>query len=159
MDFKSLSKNDQGMLIASAVLIVFSFFGNFIHLSIKGSPLGITGEGGVYSAWSGIGVLGMLLLVAAIAILALKAFSNETLPDGVPWNLVALAASALGLLLLILRGLTAGSDGPGVNYGPGWSAYIVWIAAASLTWFAFTAFQESGDKMPDFNKKDTPPAA
>lgn len=162
MDFKSLSKNEQGALIAGAVALVFSFFGNFIKVSFDGAgnlPGLSSAEGGAYSAWSGIGTLGMLLLIAAAAILAIKAFAKDSLPDGVPWNLVALAASGLALLLLILRGLTGGNDIGGVNFGPGWSAYPVWVAAATLTWFAFSEFKGSGDKMPDFNKKDTPPAA
>ncbi len=32
----------------------------------------------------------MLLVIAATVIVAVKAFAKENLPDGVPWNLVAL---------------------------------------------------------------------
>lgn len=159
-DFKSLGKNEQGALIAGGLALVFSFIGNFINVDIKGSPIGLSGEGGVSSAWTGFfGTVGILLMIAAAVVLALKAFSADTLPDGVPWNLAAFGAAALGLVLSILRGFTAGEDIPGVSYGPGWSAFVVWIAGAALTYFAFLLFKESGEKMPDLNQKDTPPAA
>lgn len=160
MDFKSLSKNEQGALIAGAIALLFSFFGNYVNLSIKGgAAAGISGGGGVTSAWTGLGTLGMLLLIVAAAVVALKAFAKDTLPDGVPWNLVAFGAAALGTLLVIIRAFTAGESVSGFSYSPGWSAYVLFAAAAALTYFTFTLFKASGDKMPEFNKKDTPPAA
>ncbi len=99
-DFKALDKNVQGALIAGGVTLLFSFFSRFNSVD-----LGPLGSGG-FSAWHSYGVLAMLLVVAGVAIIALKAFSAETLPDGVPWSLAAFGAIALGTLLLILRGLT-----------------------------------------------------
>ena len=145
-DFKALDKNVQGALIAGGVAILFSFFSRFNSVD-----LGPIGSGG-FSAWHGWGTFGMLLVVAAVAILALKSFSAETLPDGVPWNLAAFAAAALGTVILILRGFTYDFA------NPGWSGYIVFVATAALTFFAFTLFKASGDKIPEI-KKDTPPAA
>ena len=74
-------------------------------------------------------------------------------PRSVRW------CSRLASLLLILRGLhrEAMTD-PVSASGPGWSATLLWIAAAALTYFAFALFKASGDKMPEI-KKDTPPAA
>ncbi|MCW2749792.1 MAG: hypothetical protein JWR83_902 [Aeromicrobium sp.] len=152
-DFKSLGKNEQGALIAGAVALVLSFFTAYISVdSVKVG--GISYGGGGLSAWHSYAVFGVLLVIASAAIVAVKAFAKESLPDEVPWSLVAFGASALGLILLILRPLTIGGGG---GVGPGWSAYILWIAVAALTYFTFTLFQASGEKIPDLPKKDTPP--
>ena len=111
------------------------------------------------SAWHSYATLGILLVIASTAIIAIKAFAADSLPDGIPWNLAAFGAAALGLLLLVLRAFTIGGGGSGVSVGPGWSGYLLFVAVAALTYFTFTQFKASGDKMPEMKKKDTPPAA
>ena len=145
-DFKALSKFDQGALVAGAVAILFSFFDAFV------------------TAWYSFATLGILLVIVAVAVVAVKAFAAQNLPDGVPWRLVALATAALGTILLVLRPLTEGGDVPSgmgvdVSVGPGWSGYIVWIAAIALTVFTALSFKDSGEKLPEVNKKSDPPAA
>ncbi len=55
--------------------------------------------------------------------------------------------------MLILRAFTIDL------YGPGWSGWALFITTIALTAFTFLGFKESGEKMPDLNKKnDTPPA-
>ena len=159
-DFKSLGKNEQGALIAGVVALVFSFFPKFIKVSFDGgkSIPGLNFSAGE-SAWHSWGFLGILLVIASTAIVAIKAFAKDNLPDGVPWSLVALGTAGLGTIILILRPLLVGGGGTGVSVGPGWSAYLLWIAALALTYFTFTLFQSSGEKIPEINKKDTPPAA
>ncbi len=156
-DFKALDKNTQGALIAGGLATIVSFFSAYIKASYDGKIAGIDLSYGI-SAWHSYATLGILLVIAATAIIALKAFAADSLPDGIPWNLAALGAAGLGLLLLILRALTVGGGGSGVSVGPGWSGYLLWILVATLTWFAFNLFKASGEKMPEM-KKDTPPAA
>jgi hypothetical protein len=158
-DFKALDKNTQGALIAGGVATILSFFSSYISISYDSKLTGGIDLSSGFSAWHSYATLGILLVIASTAIIALKAFSADTLPDGIPWNLAAFGAAALGLLLLVLRPLTIGGGGNGVSVGPGWSGYVLWLVVAALTYFAFTLFQASGDKMPDLNKKDTPPAA
>jgi hypothetical protein len=158
-DFKALDKNIQGALIAGGLATIVSFFSAFISVSYDSKLTGGIDLSSGISAWHSYATLGVLLVIAATAIIAIKAFAADSLPDGVPWNLAAFVAAALGLLLLILRPLTIGGGGSGVSVGPGWSAFLLWILVAALTYFTFTLFQASGDKMPDLNKKDTPPAA
>ena len=153
-DFKSLDKNEQGALIAGVVALIVSFFSKYITIDFGKSVPGLNLSAGI-SAWHSYALLGILLVIAAAAIVAVKAFAADSLPDGVPWSLVAFGASALGLVLLILRPLTIG----GTSVGPGWSAYVLWVAVATLTWFTFNLFKESGEKMPEMPKKDNPPAA
>jgi hypothetical protein len=157
-DFKALDKNVQGALIAGGLATILSFFSSYISVSYNGKVAGLDLSYGI-SAWHSYATLGILLVIASTAILAIKAFAADSLPDGIPWNLAAFGAAALGLVLLVLRAFTIGGGGGGVSVGPGWSGYALFVAVAALTYFAFTQFQASGDKMPDFNKKDTPPAA
>lgn len=157
MDFKALSKNQQGALIAGAVTLILSFIGSYVRVKVDGGSTvrGLNFSAGT-NAWTGVAVLGMLLLIAAAVIVAIKAFSAGSLPDGVPWSLAALAAAALGTLIIVLKGLTAGSDGPGFSTSPGWSGWLLFLSSIALTAFTFLLFKESGEKMPEF-KKDTPP--
>ena len=150
-DFKALDKNVQGAIIAGGVATIVSFISSYVSVSYDLS-YGI-------SAWHSYATLGILLVIASTAIIAIKAFAADSLPDGIPWNLAAFGAAALGLLLLVLRAFTIGGGGSGVSVGPGWSGYLLFVAVAALTYFTFTQFKASGDKMPEMKKKDTPPAA
>jgi hypothetical protein len=146
VDFKSLGKFEQGALIAGGLSFILSFIGSFVVIDLGSIDHG-------ESAWTGFGTLGVLLIIVATAIVAGEAFAKESLPEGVPWNLVAFAAAALGTLVLILRAFTKDF------YDPGWSAWVLFITTIALTVFTFLSFKESGEKMPEINKKDTPPAA
>lgn len=153
VDFKSLSKNDQGALIAGGLTIIFSFFTAYVSVSFKGNKVlsGMDISTGI-SAWHSYATLGILLIVAATVLVAVKAFAKDQLPATVPWNLVVLAAAALGTLLLILRPFTIGGGGFGASVGPGWSAWIVFVTAIAFTVFAFLSFKESGEKIPEIKK-------
>lgn len=154
VDFKSLGKNDQGALISGALAVIFTFFGSYITVSAGSISAG-------HNAWDGIGVLGSLLLVAALALVAARIFAADALPAGVPWNLITLAAAALGTIILVIKGLTFSPDGlpsSGVDSGPGWSGWVLFVLAIVFTAFTALLFKESGEKIPEINKKDTPPA-
>ena len=152
-DFKSLGTNEQGALITGGLATILSFFSSYVTVSAGPISAGT-------SAWDSYATLGILLVIAATAIVALKAFAKDTLPDGVPWNLVALAAAGLGTLLLILRAFTYSDGGLGssVDVGPGWSGWALFVLGIALTYFTFALFKASGDKIPEI-KRDTPPAA
>ncbi|MCW2747876.1 MAG: hypothetical protein JWP10_1018, partial [Nocardioidaceae bacterium] len=96
------------------------------------------------SAWHSWPTIGVLLIIAATAIVAVRTFAPATLPDTVPWNLVTVAAAGLGTILVILRAITAS---PG---GPGWSGYALFIFAIVLTVVAAMNFRASGEKIPEF---------
>jgi len=160
VDFKSLGKFEQGALVAGALAIILSFFGSYVTASYDG-PGNLSVSSGT-NAWTSYATLGILLVIVSVAVVAVKAFAKDVLPAGVPWNLVAAAAAGLGTLLLILRALFPGDTGgiPGIDVGPGWSGYLLWIAGIALTVFTALSFKESGEKLPDLNKgNDAPPAA
>lgn len=167
-DFKSLSPVDLGALGAGAVAILFSFFTAYITVSVKGGEnlgVDVSGSNGV-SAWNSWATIGMLLILIAVAVVALKAFAADLLPAGAPWRLIALATAALGTVLIILRALTAGNGNVSgssfgavsVSVGPGWSGWVLFIATIALTVFTALAFKDSGEKLPEVNKKSDPSA-
>lgn len=159
-DFKALGTWEQGALVAGVVSIILSFFSYYVRASVTGgdSMPGLNFSAGT-SAWTSYATLGILLVIAATVIVAMKAFARDSLPAGVPWNLIALAAAGLGTLLLILRALFPGGGAPGVDVGPGWSGYLLFLTTIALTVFTALSFRDSGEKIPDMNKRDTPPTS
>ena len=155
VDFKSLSKNDQGALITGVLAVIFTFIGSYITVSA-----GSVSEG--HNAWDGWSTLGSLLLIAALSLVAVRIFAAGTLPAGVPWNLITLAAAAVGTVIIVIKGLTFGvPDGlpSSIDAGPGWSGWVLFVLAIVFTVFTALIFKESGETIPDINKKnDTPPA-
>lgn len=154
IDFKSLGKFEQGALAAGVLSLLLSFFNSYITVSAGGSKI-LSGLDISYgsSAWTSYATLGVLLVIAATAIVAAKAFAADSLPTGVPWYLVALAAAGLGTVLIILRALTIGGGGGGVSVGPGWSGWLLFVSTIALTACAALLFKESGEKMPEIGKK------
>ncbi|KAA1398225.1 hypothetical protein [Aeromicrobium ginsengisoli] len=167
-DFKALSKIDQGLLATGAVTVLLTFFPAYAKATVeaKGTgPLGSFGGSEDRSAWVEWATLGALLLIAAFVIVVLKLVAGN-LPEGAPWNLIVAAAAGLGTLILVLYVFTFGEDVPAsvaksIDYstGPGWSGWLLLLSAIAFTVFAFLSFKESGEKIPEINKKDTPPPA
>jgi hypothetical protein len=159
VDFKSIGKFEQGALIAGGLALILSFIGSYYTVSYDG-PGGVGISSGT-NAWTSYATLGVLLIIAATAIIAVKAFAGESLPAGAPWSLIAAAAAGLGTLLVIARAIFDNAPNfPGVSAGPGWSGYLLFVAGIALTVFAVLLFKSSGEKLPEFNKGgNTPPAA
>lgn len=156
VDFKSLGKNDQGALVTGALAVIFTFFGSYITVSSKAGTFSASAG---HNAWDGVGVLGSLLLVVGLAVVVVRIFAAESLPAGVPWNLVTVAAAGLGTIILIIKGLTFGVDVPAIatsvakiDAGVGWSGWILFILAIAFTVFAALGFKASGEKLPTMGK-------
>lgn len=159
VDFKSIGKFEQGALISGALALILSFINSYYTVSYDG-PGGVSISSGT-NAWTSYATLGVLLIIAATAIIAIKAFAGENLPAGAPWSLIAAGAAGVGTLLVILRAIFDNApDVSGVSAGPGWSGYLLFIAGIALTVFTVLIFKSSGEKLPQFNKgTNTPPAA
>jgi hypothetical protein len=146
VDFKSLGKFEQGALISGVLALILSFIPSYYTASYNGpGSLSI-----------------VLLIIAATAIVAVKAFARENLPAGVPWSLVAAVLAGVGTLLVILRAVFDNApDVSGISAGPGWSGYLLFLAGIALTVFTVLSFRESGEKLPQGNRNNggtTPPA-
>lgn len=155
VDVKSLGKFELGAMVAGGLAIILSFIESYVTVSAGSISVGI-------NAWDSFATLGVLLIIVATALVAVKAFAQENLPDNVPWSLIAAVAAGLGTLLLILRAFTYSDGGFGsqVDIGPGWSGWLLFVAGIVLTACAALIFKSSGEKLPEFNKgSNTPPAA
>ena len=112
-----------------------------LHVHIKGFSSG-------FPAWAGI-----LLVVAVGAIVAARVFSGQTLPPvaAIGPSALLLALSGLGTVLVLLRLL---SESSATKYG----LYLGLLLAAVQTAYAYLAFRASGEAVPTFGRRSTPPA-
>ena len=134
----SLSTNERGVLISGGAAALLSLFPGYITVTFDGP-----GFDESYTAWTGSATIGMVLLLGGAALIGIEALSDGTLPKVVPWHLIAVATAVLGTFLIMLRALTAGSSAPGANVGPGWSGWLLFVAAITLTVFAVLSFRDS----------------
>lgn len=156
-DFKRLDKNDQGVIIAGAVVFVAGFLPWF------------GGLGGAIIGWSAgfTGFMSILLCLLAAVFVGLRAaqVGMPKLPAGPA--LVALGLAGLGLLLMVIRFATLPrGSGFGLSYGPRFGLFLALIAAIAEVAFAFLAFRSSGETLPSSRPGGTgtgtgtaPPAA
>jgi hypothetical protein len=119
---KSLSRTDR-IRIGAAVIFFISSFLPFVGASVGDSGLGLhisVSE----NAWHSFALLGVLLVLVAIAVWALQRFTAVELPTWqVAWGVAIPALAALGTLLIFLRAITYGSP-IGLRYG----AFLVVIS-------------------------------
>ena len=129
---------------AGVVLFIFSFISSYVTASVDAGPLHYSSG---ISAWNSYATLGLLLSFAAVALVVLQSLKPSPLPDTLPWPLITAGAAALGLLLLALRAFTYSGDAPsglGVSVHPGWSGWIVLLAAlliAAATIIPLTSYR------------------
>jgi hypothetical protein len=147
---REVNNNDLGVMAAGVAVLVFSFL-PYWGYSVKTQGLG----GGSFSisAWHSYATLGLLLLLVAAGIVAARVFAGVTLPQApIGWHVIVAGLSALGALLVILRGFTiGGSDfsafGSSVSSGVRWGGYLLMLAAVAQTVFAVMAMRESGESV------------
>ncbi len=135
MDFSKLTNGQKIGLGAGLVLLISSFlpwYGAF---------------GFSINAWDSQfwAVFGILLGIAATAVLALKAFDVTNVAIG-PFKAeqIALMLGALSTIFILLRLITETSN---MKYG----LFIGLISAAALTFGSFMAMGEAGLDMPDMD--------
>jgi hypothetical protein len=139
---RQLNKNEQGVVVAAGVALILSLLPWYITVTFDGKGFDMSSN-----AWSGYSTIGMVLLLAAAALIALEALSDGSLPEVVPWRLISVVASVFGTFLIILRALTAGSSAPGADVGPGWSGFLLFLAAIAVTSYAVLTFRDSEEKI------------
>jgi len=167
-DFNALGKNDKVALVAGALTTILLFIPAYAKASVegKGVAASIGSQSESKSAFVEWATIGALLLIVAFVIVVLRLVVGN-LPAGVPWNLITAAVAGLGTLLLVIYVFTFGvgdvpdsvKDSVNLSTGPGWSGWILIVAAIVFTAFSFLGFKDSGEQIPDFNKgNDAPPA-
>lgn len=141
---KNVSTNDTAVLGAGVLYLIASFL-PFYGASVSGGGY----KGGTSTtAWHGIMILAILLVIAATAIVAVRVFGD--LPDmPIGPRLAVLGASGIAAVITIIRVLTLDRGTVfTLHYGPRFGAWLLIIVSIVLTAFAFMAFRESGETMP-----------
>jgi hypothetical protein len=146
-DVKQIKRNDQVILGAGILFLLLSFFAPFYGVSYHGAG-GFGGSASV-TAWHSYGFLAVLLIIIAVAIVAARVFGNASLPAlPIGPNLLVVAVSGLGTLLLLLRGFTYKSaSGGGYSVGLKWGAWVLYILAIAVVVGAVMNLMSSGEKI------------
>lgn len=123
---------DKIALGAGALFFIFSLFGGFIHVSVSFAGFG-SGSGTTGTAWHSWGAVAVLLVLASVILVGLKAMEG-LLPSTIPAPLIAAGAAGLGWILLVLRAVTGGGypSGTGISISPGWSAYVLFVIGLAV---------------------------
>jgi hypothetical protein len=154
---REVNNNDLGVMAAGAAALLFSFL-PYWGVSYKG----LGGIGGSISAWHGLALLGVFMIVGGAAIVALRVFGGADLPTlPVGWHVIVAALAALGSFIVLVRGLTyPHASGAGVSVGMKWGGYLLVLAGVVETVFAAMAMRESGETVSfDRGTPDAPPPA
>jgi hypothetical protein len=149
MDFSKLKTSDWVIAASGLVLFIASFL-DWFTVSIDGGELfGSVSDGGngwdVGFFWAGIPVL---LGLAMIAVVAIRAFSPETkLPDlPIGWGqalfIAGVVAAAIVLLKLLIGEDVDGADILGVEIERAFGLFLASIAAIGLAVGGFLAWQD-----------------
>jgi hypothetical protein len=153
-DLKQIHRNDQVILGAGILFLLLSFFAPFYgYTGPRGDSLSSVGAGNSF------GLIGVVLILSAVAIVAMRVLANASLPKlPVGPNLLVAALATLGVLVLALRGITYPSR---KDVGFEWGSYILFILAIVVIVFAALNATAAGEKF-DWNataKNVAPPAA
>ena len=145
-DFQSLDRNDQVVLAAGVGAFIASFF-PFYGVSVN--LAGFSGSSSI-NTWHSYATLGILLVIAATVLAAVQVFSGSSLPElPLPANVLVAVLSALGTLLIFLRGLTYTKvSSPGGSVGLKWGFYVVVIVCVVQVAFALKRLRASAERMP-----------
>jgi hypothetical protein len=141
-DTTTLTKNERGVVLSGIAAAILSFLPWYLQITFEGSGFDLS-----TSAWSGASTIGMVLLLGSAALITINALSAGTLPQMIPWHLVSVVCTVLGTFLVIIRAFTAGSSAPGAEVGPGWSGWLLFVAAITLTVYAVRSFRESDEEL------------
>jgi hypothetical protein len=167
VDIGAINRNDLGVMIAGVVAFIASFL-PYMHAAvhISGAPavlnLGGGGSGSI-TAWHSYAILGLLLIFAAAAIIAIKTFAANVLPANLPVGLhvASVLLAGIGTLLVFIRALaywdTKSEFGVKVTVHIGWGGYVLLIAGVLVTVFAALGMREAGEKVP-WQQQTTPSA-
>ena len=140
-NLKAVDRNDLGAMVTGTLAVILTTFGSYITISTS-PPLPPTVDPNGYSAWDGVGGLASLLLVLGVIVVAVRIFGPDLLTPKVPWHYLVAGAAGLGTLMLLIKGLTFGVDGPqvvqdNVDVGIGWSGWAVIALGIAFAVFAY----------------------
>lgn len=137
MDLSKLSTSDKVVAGSGLALFIFSFFPWY----------GVDGFDGGRNGWDYFlfGIIPVILGLAMVAVVALKAFSDTDLPDlPIPWGQAMLIAGGVAAILVVLK-LLIGDDVLGFDLDRKFGLFLSALSAIGLAVGGYLKSQESGD--------------
>jgi hypothetical protein len=138
VDLSKLTTSDKVVAGSGLALFIFSFFPWY----------GVEGFDGGRNGWDYFlfGIIPVLLGLAMLAVVAIKAFSSDTkLPDlPVPWGQAMLIAGVIAAVLVLLK-LLMGDDVLGFDLDRKFGLILSAISAIGLAAGGYLKFQEGDD--------------
>jgi hypothetical protein len=136
VDLSKLSTSDKVVAGSGLALFIFSFFPWY----------GVDGFDGGRNGWDYFlfGIIPVLLGLAMVAVVAIKAFSDTELPDlPISWGQAMLIAGALAAVLVVLK-LLIGDDVLGFDLDRKFGLILSALSAIGLAVGGYLKFQEAG---------------
>jgi hypothetical protein len=134
--------------------LIFGFF-NWISYSVDGAEgFGTSGSDGNVFDFFFTGTIPWILVIGTAVITVLLVMGTLK-PGSLPWPLIMLAATALAVLLLLIRLLFNPLDGKdeaealGIDVGRGIGMWLSTLSAIVALVGAFLGFKESGGDLND----------
>ncbi|MFN8021799.1 MAG: hypothetical protein U0Q03_09760 [Acidimicrobiales bacterium] len=150
MDFSKFKTSDWLKIGGALGFLIFGF----LHWT-KVSGFGVTSSGNNVFSFFFTGTIPWLLIMA-VGVVSFLLVQGTLKKDMLPWPLVLLLASALAVLLLLIRLLFNPIDDGGFDFGDvgvdvgrGIGLYLSFIAGAVVLVGAFLGFKESGGDIND----------
>jgi len=152
VDFSKF-KTPDWLIVGGGVLFFIGGFLDWISVDFEG--VGGASGGNVFDFFF-TGIVPWILIIGA-AVITVLLVGGTMKPGTTPWNLILLAATALGALLVLLRFIAPGlgEDVPdGLDIGRGIGLILCTIAAIVAAVGAGLRFKEAGGTMSDFTDRD-----
>ena len=145
MDISKLTTNDWLLAGGALGMLVFGLFVDWISVDVA---FGSVSGGNAFDFFF-TGTIPWLLVVAAGVVTVLR--TQGKIGENLPWNLLVVAATGLGAILLILRVLiNPGFDGAGRGMG----MYLSLLSAVAAAAGGFLSFQAAGGTLSDLTDVD-----
>jgi hypothetical protein len=147
VDFSKLKTSDWVILVSGILLFIFSFF-DWFTVEVEGFGGVDVGGGNGWDVgffWAGIPVI---LGLAMIAVVAIKAFSPDTnLPDlPIAWGMALFVAGCIAAAIVVLKLLIGedvdGAELVGVDVKRAFGLFLSALAAIGLAVGGFLKMQE-----------------
>jgi len=137
VDLSKLSTSDKVVAGSGLALFIFSFFPWY----------GVDGFDGGRNGWDYFlfGIIPVILGLAMVAVVALKAFSDTDLPElPIPWGQAMLIAGGLAAILVVLK-LLIGDDVLGFDLDRKFGLILSALSTIGLAVGGYLKSQEAGD--------------
>lgn len=154
MDFSKFKVHHWLIVGGAAGLFIFGWF-NWTTVEFAG----VSDSGNNFTDFFWTGILPWLLIIGS-GVITFLIVGGIIKPGTVPWNLIILAATVLGALLLLIRLIFNPLDGKdaiedaGGDVGRGFGLYLSTISGIVAAVGAFLWFQASGGNLKDLTDMD-----